>query len=91
MCARWERVGLPRASAGDLAADNGAENAGASDVLSGALGETWLFAAIGALAEFPRFFAELLASLGVQVYWPKNDNVCRLNASELTSTIAPYE
>lgn len=38
-----------------------------------------------------RFFAELLASLGVEVYWPKNTNECRLNAETLTSTIAPYD
>ncbi len=38
-----------------------------------------------------RFLSDLLASLGVQVYWPKNEAVCRLNAAELTSTIAPYE
>ena len=38
-----------------------------------------------------RFFADLLASLGVEVYWPKNEPVCRINAAELKSTIAPYE
>lgn len=38
-----------------------------------------------------RFLSQLLASLGVEVYWPKGDNECRLNAAELTSTIAPYE
>ena len=38
-----------------------------------------------------RFFAELLASLGVEVYWPKNTHECRLNAETLTSTIAPYD
>jgi len=38
-----------------------------------------------------RFLAELLATLGVEVYWPKGENVCRFNAATLTSTIAPYE
>ncbi|MEE9380801.1 MAG: UDP-N-acetylglucosamine 1-carboxyvinyltransferase [Hyphomonadaceae bacterium] len=38
-----------------------------------------------------RFLSQLLATLGVEVYWPKGDTVCRLNAAELTSTIAPYE
>lgn len=38
-----------------------------------------------------RFLSELLASLGVQVYWPKNESTCRLNSAEITSTIAPYE
>ncbi len=38
-----------------------------------------------------RFLSQLLATLGVEVYWPKGDNECRLNAAELTSTIAPYE
>ncbi|MEM8921621.1 MAG: UDP-N-acetylglucosamine 1-carboxyvinyltransferase, partial [Pseudomonadota bacterium] len=38
-----------------------------------------------------RFLSELLASLGVEVYWPKGENVCRLNAANLTSTIAPYD
>lgn len=38
-----------------------------------------------------RFLSQLLASLGVQVYWPKSETTCRLNAAELTSTIAPYE
>ena len=38
-----------------------------------------------------RFLSQLLASLGVEVYWPKGDNECRLNAAELTSTIAPYD
>jgi UDP-N-acetylglucosamine 1-carboxyvinyltransferase len=38
-----------------------------------------------------RFLSQLLATLGVEVYWPKGDSECRLNAAELTSTIAPYE
>lgn len=38
-----------------------------------------------------RFLAELLSTLGVEVYWPKGENVCRFNAAALTSTIAPYE
>ncbi|WP_084396207.1 UDP-N-acetylglucosamine 1-carboxyvinyltransferase [Henriciella aquimarina] len=38
-----------------------------------------------------RFLSQLLQTLGVEVYWPKGDSECRLNAAELTSTIAPYE
>lgn len=38
-----------------------------------------------------RFLSQLLSTLGVEVYWPKGDSECRLNAAELTSTIAPYE
>lgn len=38
-----------------------------------------------------RFLSQLLATLGVEVYWPKGTNECNLNAAELTSTIAPYE
>ncbi|MEM5517829.1 UDP-N-acetylglucosamine 1-carboxyvinyltransferase [Henriciella sp. AS95] len=38
-----------------------------------------------------RFLSQLLATLGVEVYWPKGDSTCHLNAAELTSTIAPYE
>ncbi|MEO1028233.1 MAG: UDP-N-acetylglucosamine 1-carboxyvinyltransferase [Pseudomonadota bacterium] len=38
-----------------------------------------------------RFLSQLLGSLGVDVYWPKGSDVCRFNAAELTSTIAPYE
>ncbi len=38
-----------------------------------------------------RFFSQLLASLGVEVYWPKGSHECHLNAAELTSTIAPYD
>ena len=38
-----------------------------------------------------RFLARLLASLGVEVYWPKGSSECHLNAAELTSTIAPYD
>ncbi|MEO0882729.1 MAG: UDP-N-acetylglucosamine 1-carboxyvinyltransferase [Pseudomonadota bacterium] len=38
-----------------------------------------------------RFLSQLLASLGVEVYWPKGSGDCHLNAAELTSTIAPYD
>ena len=38
-----------------------------------------------------RFLSHLLASLGVEVYWPKNETTCHLNAAEMKSTIAPYE
>lgn len=38
-----------------------------------------------------RFLSELLASLGVDVYWPKGEDTCRLNAASLKTTIAPYE
>ena len=38
-----------------------------------------------------RFLSQLLQTLGVEVYWPKGDSECRLNAENLTSTIAPYE
>ncbi|MEM9053804.1 MAG: UDP-N-acetylglucosamine 1-carboxyvinyltransferase [Pseudomonadota bacterium] len=38
-----------------------------------------------------RFLSQLLGSLGVEVYWPKGDSECRLNAADLTSTIAPYD
>ena len=38
-----------------------------------------------------RFLSQLLQTLGVEVYWPKGDSTCRLNAEQLTSTIAPYE
>lgn len=38
-----------------------------------------------------RFLSQLLASLGVEVYWPKGSSECHLNAAELTSTIAPYD
>ncbi len=38
-----------------------------------------------------RFLSKLLASLGVEVYWPKGERVCRLNAADIASTIAPYE
>ncbi|MDJ0921221.1 MAG: UDP-N-acetylglucosamine 1-carboxyvinyltransferase [Henriciella sp.] len=38
-----------------------------------------------------RFLSQLLASLGVEVYWPKGHSECRLNAETLTSTIAPYD
>ena len=38
-----------------------------------------------------RFLSQLLSTLGVEVYWPKGHSECRLNAENLTSTIAPYE
>lgn len=38
-----------------------------------------------------RFFSQLLGSLGVEVYWPQGESVCRLNAASISSTIAPYE
>lgn len=38
-----------------------------------------------------RFLAQLLETLGVEVYWPKGENTCRLNGADLKSTIAPYE
>jgi len=38
-----------------------------------------------------RFLSQLLSTLGVEVYWPKGEDVCRFNAETLTSTIAPYE
>ncbi|MAT35525.1 MAG: UDP-N-acetylglucosamine 1-carboxyvinyltransferase [Ponticaulis sp.] len=38
-----------------------------------------------------RFMARLLSTLGVDVYWPQNENVCRLSAAEITSSIAPYD
>lgn len=38
-----------------------------------------------------RFLSQLLETLGVEVYWPRGESTCRLNAEELTSTIAPYE
>jgi len=38
-----------------------------------------------------RFLGELLATLGVEVYWPKGSATCHLNAAELKSTIAPYD
>ncbi len=38
-----------------------------------------------------RFLSQLLARLGVEVYWPKGDTECRLNAAQLSSTIAPYD
>ncbi|MEO0784596.1 MAG: UDP-N-acetylglucosamine 1-carboxyvinyltransferase, partial [Pseudomonadota bacterium] len=38
-----------------------------------------------------RFLGELLATLGVEVYWPKGSSTCHLNAAELKSTIAPYD
>ena len=38
-----------------------------------------------------RFLSQLLETLGVEVYWPKGENTCRLNGADLKSTIAPYE
>ena len=38
-----------------------------------------------------RFLAQLLETLGVEVYWPRGENTCRLNGADLKSTIAPYE
>ncbi len=38
-----------------------------------------------------RFLAQLLATLGVEVYWPKGASTCHLNGERLTSTIAPYD
>jgi UDP-N-acetylglucosamine 1-carboxyvinyltransferase len=38
-----------------------------------------------------RFLAQLLETLGVEVYWPKGESTCHLNAAELKSTIAPYD
>lgn len=38
-----------------------------------------------------RFLSQLLSTLGVEVYWPKGDSECRMNAETLSSTIAPYE
>lgn len=38
-----------------------------------------------------RFMSRLLSTLGVDVYWPQNHSVCRLNAASITSTIAPYD
>ena len=38
-----------------------------------------------------RFMASLLSTLGVELYWPHGHSVCRLNAANITSTIAPYE
>ncbi len=38
-----------------------------------------------------RFLAQLLETLGVEVYWPKGSSTCHLNAADLKSTIAPYE
>ena len=37
------------------------------------------------------FFAELLSSLGEQMDWPRGESVCRFEANEISSTIAPYE
>lgn len=38
-----------------------------------------------------RFLAQLLETLGVEVYWPRGESTCHLNAAELKSTIAPYD
>ncbi len=45
---------------------------------------------VPALAD-TRFLAQLLETLGVEVYWPKGTSTCHLNAAELKSTIAPYD
>jgi UDP-N-acetylglucosamine 1-carboxyvinyltransferase len=38
-----------------------------------------------------RFMADLLATLGVAVAWPKGDTRATLHAAEIVSTIAPYD
>jgi UDP-N-acetylglucosamine 1-carboxyvinyltransferase len=38
-----------------------------------------------------RFLSQLLETLGVEVFWPKGESTCHLNAADLKSTIAPYE
>jgi UDP-N-acetylglucosamine 1-carboxyvinyltransferase len=38
-----------------------------------------------------RFMAQLLGTLGVDIYWPKGTSECHLNPETLTSTIAPYD
>ncbi len=38
-----------------------------------------------------RFMARLLASLGIETYWPPNSDTIRMRAEDLTSTIAPYD
>ena len=38
-----------------------------------------------------RFMAKLLESLGVKVEWQPGSDICRLDAEEITSTIAPYD
>lgn len=38
-----------------------------------------------------RFLSHLLASLGVEVFWPAGSDTCHLSAAKLTSTIAPYD
>jgi len=38
-----------------------------------------------------RFMAQLLASLGVEVDWPTGSSQARLQATEIRSTIAPYD
>ncbi len=38
-----------------------------------------------------RFMARLLESLGVKVDWPEGSHTCRLDAEDVTSTIAPYD
>jgi UDP-N-acetylglucosamine 1-carboxyvinyltransferase len=38
-----------------------------------------------------RFMARLLQSLGVVVEWPTGEALCRLDAANITSTIAPYD
>ena len=38
-----------------------------------------------------RFLAQLLSTLGVEIYWPKGESTCRMNAETISSTIAPYD
>jgi UDP-N-acetylglucosamine 1-carboxyvinyltransferase len=38
-----------------------------------------------------RFMADLLESLGVDVFWPKGSDRCSLHAETIASTIAPYD
>lgn len=38
-----------------------------------------------------QFMANLLSTLGVQVDWPEGSHDAQFNASEITSTIAPYD
>ncbi len=38
-----------------------------------------------------RFLSQLLSTLGVEIYWPKGESTCRMNAETISSTIAPYD
>jgi UDP-N-acetylglucosamine 1-carboxyvinyltransferase len=38
-----------------------------------------------------RFMARLLESLGVKVDWPTGESVCRLDAENVSSSLAPYD